>query len=131
MRHSSPASRFVGALLTMLLFVACDPLAPFEPEIGNNPDNFQFQATALKSVTLTRSYAWEHSGSIANVNQATTLSGGSAILIVLDASGKEVYRRNLTDNGTFKTEPGTSGRWTIRIELVIASGTVNFRVQRQ
>ena len=115
----------------VMMILACDPLSPFQPEIGNAPDNFQFQATAMKGVTLTRDYAWQHSGSIANVNQSTTLSAGSATLTIMDASGKEVYRKNLTENGTFKTEPGASGRWTIRIEFVLASGTANFRVQRQ
>ena len=133
MKASAAASR-LGRTLGMgalLLFLACDPLAPFEPEIANTPDGFQFQVTDMKAVTLRRDYAWQHSGPIANVNQATTLSAGSGILTVLDASGKEVYRRNLTDNGTFQTGPGASGTWTIRIEFVRASGTVNFRVQRQ
>ena len=117
-----------GAMLALL---ACDPLAPFQPEIGNTADSFQFQVTAIKDVTLTRDYPWDHTGSVANVNQSTTISSGSAILTVRDASSAQVYRRDLTENGTFQTAAGTPGKWTIRVEFTRASGTVNFRVQRQ
>jgi hypothetical protein len=108
-----------------------DSLAPFEPEIGNVPDSFQFQVTELRGVTTTRDYAWQHSGTVANVNQATALSQGAALLVIRDAAGTEVYRRNLTENGTFQTAAGASGQWRIRVELVRASGAVNFSVQRQ
>jgi hypothetical protein len=124
-----------GALrvaVTTLMLLACDdPLAPFQPEIGNATDNFQFQVTALRDVTTTREYEWQHTGTIANVNQATSLSSGAALLVIRDAQGTEVYRRSVTENGTFQTAAGTSGRWRIRVELTAASGAVNFRVQRR
>lgn len=134
MSSSSRSRRAGGALVAglLLLTLACgnDPLAPFEPEIGNAPDNFQFQVTALRDVTTTREYVWQHAGTVANVNQATALSQGSALLVVRDAGGAEVYRRDLTANGTFQTAVGTPGQWRIRVELVRASGAINFRVQR-
>ena len=128
---TGPARRLAwGALL---LAVACgdDALAPFQPEIGNATDSFQFQVTALRSVTTTAEYDWQHTGLVANVNQATALSAGSARLVIRDASGVEVYRRDLTANGTFPTSSGAGGRWRIRVELSGASGAVNFRVQRR
>ena len=133
---SSSRPRRVGRAVgvgAMLLTLACgnDSLAPFEPEIGNAPDSFQFQVTALRDVTVTREYRWQHAGTVANVNQATALSAGSALLVVRDAVGTEVYRRGLTENGTFQTAAGTPGEWRIRLELARASGAVNFRVQRR
>lgn len=132
-RVARMARRLAAAAL--VLAVACDDaediLAPYQPEIGNFQDNFQFQVTALRNVTTTVDYDWQHSGTVANVNQATQLSSGSALLVIRDAQGTEVYRRNLTDNGTFQTAAGTAGRWRIRVELSNATGAVNFRVQRR
>lgn len=126
------AGRRPWRLAALLLVAACgdDPLAPFQPEIANTRDSFQFQVTALRDVTATREYEWEHTGTVANVNQATSLSAGTARLVIRDAQGTEVYRRSLTDNGTFQTSAGTAGRWRIRVEIAEASGAVNFRVQR-
>ena len=134
-RHHLPArptNRL--ALGALLLALACgddDPLAPFQPEIGNATDSFQFQVTALRSVTTTAEYDWQHGGAVANVNQATELGGGTARLVIRDAAGAEVYRRDLTANGTFQTSSGAPGRWRIRVELTGAGGAVNFRVQRR
>ena len=124
--------RWLG-LGALLLTLGCDgdPLAPFQPEIGNATDSFQFQVTALRNVTTTQEYDWQHTGTVANVNQATALTGGTARLVIRDAGGAEVYRRDLTANGTFQTSTGAVGRWRIRVELVDASGAVNFRVQRR
>ena len=113
--------------------VACgdDPLAPFQPEIANTRDSFQFQVTGLRDVTTAREYDWEHTGTVANVNQATALTAGTALLVIRDAQGTEVYRRSLAQGGSFQTSAGTAGRWRIRVELSRASGDANFRVQAQ
>ena len=118
--------------VAVLALPACgdDPLAPFEPEVSSSADNFQFQATGLTGVTLTREYAWQNTGTKADVNQATQLTGGSATLQVLDAAGTQVYSRSLADNGTFETNAGTAGGWRVRVSLANARGTVNFRVQK-
>lgn len=121
------------AAAAMMLVAACDDesLAPFQPEIGNATDNFQFQVTALQDVSTTVEYDWTNTGTVANVNQSTSLSAGTATLVIRDAQGTQVYRRNLVENGTFQTSPGTTGRWRIRVELSNASGAVNFRVQKR
>jgi hypothetical protein len=58
------------------------------------------------------------------------VTAGSATLTIRDASGTQVYTRNLADNGTFLTNAGTSGSWTIQVVLTNMSGTINFRVQK-
>ena len=126
-------SRSHTLLLGLLaLSASCndDPVAPFDAEVGNVPDSFQFQVTGVTDLSTTATYAWQNTGTRANVNQATSLSSGAVELRVNDAAGTEVYRRSLTDNGTFQTAQGVAGTWTIRVEFVDASGTVNFRVQR-
>lgn len=116
----------------LLLATACgdDPLSPFQPEIGNSQDSFQFQVTALNDVTTTVEYPWQNTGTVANVNQSSSLSSGSGTLVIRAAGGTDVYRRSLASNGTFQTGTGTAGTWTIRVELSGASGAVNFRVQK-
>lgn len=117
--------------IAVLAVLGCsDSLAPFQPEIANVPDNFQLQATDVKSVTNTFEYAWQNSGTTANVNQATIVSAGSANLTILDGQGTQLYANDLAQNGTFQTSAGTPGAWKIRMSLTNYSGTLNFRVQK-
>ncbi len=102
----------------------------FQPQVNNAPDNFQFQATAVQGVTQDLSYMWQNSGTAAAVNQATTVTGGQAILTIRDANGNVVYRGDLVNNGTFTTGSGTTGTWTITLSLSNYTGTLNFRVQK-
>jgi hypothetical protein len=51
-------------------------------------------------------------------------------LVITDATGKQVYSRSLTENGTFTTSAGTAGNWTVRVSFSSVSGAVNFRIQK-
>ena len=122
---------FIGLALAL---VACDgsnPIGPSnQPEIANNPDNFQFQASNLARTTQTLTYSWTNTADIANVDQSGRIDSGEATLILRDASGHEVYSRTLTSTGTFKSSSGTAGSWRIEVRLTEVTGTLNFRVQR-
>jgi hypothetical protein len=114
-------------------FAACSSstsLAPFQPQINNVADNFQFQATGVKNVSSTFTYNWSNSGDSATVNQATTVTGGSATLTISDNNGTQLYSQSLSANGTFGMTKGLHGSWTIRVVFTNYSGTVNFRVQK-
>ena len=102
----------------------------FQPQVTNQPDNFQFQSTGVTNVTQTLQYTWQNSGTMANVNQATTVTAGTATLTIRDAATTQVYQANMTANGTFVTNAGTTGAWTIQVTLTSFSGTINFRVQK-
>ena len=122
-------------MVTVLTTVGCssrrglnDPA--FQPQIINQPDNFSLQATNVTGVTQTLQYTWQNTGTSGNVNQATQLTGGTAILTILDGANQQVYTNSLTANGTFATSSGTTGNWTIRVVLNNFSGTINFRVQK-
>lgn len=115
------------------LFAACSSstsLASFQPQINNVADNFQFQATGVKNVTSTFTYTWSNTGDSATVNQATTVTGGSATLTISDNNGTQVYSQSLSANGTFGMTKGLHGSWTIKVVFTNYSGTVNFRVQK-
>jgi hypothetical protein len=136
MTFSSRNKRVAAALMLAagLALAACSdstgPLAPFQPQIGNVADNFQFQATGVTNVTWTYTYTWSNSGTAASVNQSTTVAAGSATVTVLDANGVQVYSQSLSANGTFATTAGATGNWTIRVVFTNYDGTVNFRVQK-
>ena len=123
-----------SVLLTgVALLAACSSstsLAPFQPQINNVADNFQFQATGVTNVTWTYSYMWSNSGDSATVNQATTITGGSATLTISDNNGTQLYSQSLSANGTFGMTKGLHGSWTIKVVFTNYSGTVNFRVQK-
>jgi hypothetical protein len=99
-------------------------------EVANLTDNFQLQATAVGDVSETLTYTWDNTGTGANVNQSGTVTGGSAMLVIEDDAGSQVYSASLAETGTFQTSPGIAGSWTVRVELSGMSGTLNFRVQK-
>ena len=116
---------------TWLAGCSDSPAAPgIQPEIINQPGNFEYQVSDVQGYTGTLSYSWQNNGVQANVDQSTTVSGGSVTLRILDATGAQVYSRSLAENGSFATTAGQAGTWTLR---VIYSGAVapvvNFRAQ--
>ncbi len=132
--HRSTYVAGIAAVVAIALATACGnstgPLAPFQPQINNVPDNFQFQATGVTNVTWTYTYAWSNTGDSATVNQSTTVTGGSATLTILDKNGTQLYSQSLSANGTFGMTKGLAGSWTIRVVFTNYSGTVNFRAQK-
>ena len=124
----------VAVLMAIAVLAACGnstgPLAPFQPQISNVADNFQFQATGVTDVTWTFTYNWSNSGDSATVNQATTVTGGSAVLTIYDKNGAQLYSQSLSANGTFGMTKGVAGSWSIKVVFTNYSGTVNFRVQK-
>jgi hypothetical protein len=103
----------------------------FQPQVSNQPDNFQFQSTGVTNVSQTLTYTWSNSGIAATVNQATTVTAGQAVIAIKDSSGNQVYSAGLQNNGTFDTATGQTGNWTIIVQLTNYSGTINFRVQKK
>lgn len=124
----------LGLLACGIVAPACgdsNPIGPSnQPEVANNRDNFQFQASNLRATTQTLSYTWENTGTSANVNQSGQVSGGTATVTLRDASGTQVYTRNLATTGTFVSSTGTPGNWRIDVRLEDVTATLNFRVQK-
>ena len=115
-------------------FTACDDDTSnpgIEPEIINETDAFQFQATAVRNYSNTLEYVWNNTGTEANVEQSTTITQGTLELVLLDATGAEVYSRNLAEDGSFQSSAGDAGDWTIRLIFDNMSGTVNFRAEKR
>ena len=128
--------RFIRSTAVLVLLAAISacgggsnsPIAPqFQPQVVNNVDAFSFQVTGVQNASSTLNYSWQNSGTRATVNQSASISGGSTTLVILDASGTQVYSQSLSANGTFVTATGTTGLWTIRIVFAGTNGTVNFR----
>lgn len=123
-----------GVFLLCLFFGGCSSNVldtQFEPEISNKSDSFQFQATDVKNVTQTVQYTWQNSGTMANVNQASSLSSGSGTLTINDGDGVAVYQKNLNENGTFISATGKAGSWGIILKLSEVDGTINFRTEKR
>jgi hypothetical protein len=134
MNQGTFCGRLFVVVLVMFLVAGCsktNPLGPFQPEISNVQDNFQFQATGVTNVTASLDYIWRNSGTTANVNQACAITGGTATLTIFDDSLVQVYTKDLKVNGTDTTYAGITGHWTIRVSLSNVSGTLNFRVQKR
>jgi len=106
------------------------PLSAFQPQIANNPDNFQFQATAVQNVTAVVQYVWPNSGTQATINHSSEVDSGTAVIQLLDANNTEVYNSALLASGTPATTAGTAGNWKIRVTLTNVYGTLNFRAQK-
>lgn len=134
LRHQWRLAVGIIALAAIASVIACGdstgPLAPFQPQIGNAPDNFQFQASGVTNVTYTFTYAWSNSGDSATVNQSTTTTGGSVTLTISDANGTQLFSQAIGSSGTLGMTKGVHGTWTVKVVFTNYSGTVNFRVQK-
>ena len=132
--HVAPSTRYSFLGLALLVAGCAGSTNVIGPEnqleVNNASDSFQWQATALSDITQTLTYTWVTTGTVANVNQSSTLGSGTADLRIVDAAGKQVYSRSLASNGTFQTAAGAAGSWTVTVALSKANGTFNFRVQK-
>ena len=125
-----------GLVLVLAFTYGCDgdsnPIAPSnQPEVGNAPDTFQFQASNVARTTQTLTYSWTNTGSVADVNQSGQITSGEAVLTIRDGSNAQVYSRDLKSTGTFTTSSGATGPWRIEVRLTEVTGTLNFRVQKR
>ncbi len=124
----------VWLLLIIISVIGCGqnkaPLGPFQPEIVNLQDSFQFQATALKNVSVAEIYNWQNSGTTANIDQSCAITNGIAAISILDGNGAQVYSGDLTTNGSFTSAVGVAGTWHISVDISSVYGTMNFRVQK-
>ena len=126
----------LGCLWLALAFVAAcgdsNPIGPSnQPEIANNTDNFQFQASNLTRTSQTLTYSWVNTGTAANVDQSGAISSGQATVTLRDGSNAHVYSGDLRNTGTFVSSSSASGTWRIEVRLTDVTGTLNFRVQKR
>ncbi len=134
-RHVFAGPAQIAGMLVFFMLAGCgggNVLSPqFQPEVSNLTDNFQFQATGVTNVSQTLQYTWQNTGTVANVNQACSVTGGMATLSIRDAAGTMVYSSDLSTNGSVATLSGVAGGWRIEVVLSNMSGTLNFRVQKR
>jgi hypothetical protein len=122
------------AAMGLLAVAACgsdNVLGPDnQVQVSNVADTFEWQASSMDNVKQTLSYDWTMTGTTADVNQSSAITGGSATLTVTDDAGTVVYTANLGQNGTFTTDAGVAGTWTVEVRLNGTSGMVNFRLEK-
>ena len=96
-RMSMRAAAFSFVIICALAISQCsdNTLAPFQPQVTSATDDFQLQATGVKSRSATLNYSWENTGTRAKINHSTTTSSGTARLIITDAGSTQVYERTL------------------------------------
>ncbi len=128
--HRSIETLFICAVVCLLNACKNDSLAPFQPEIANNQDSFQLQATGVSYVSTTLVYAWRNSGTQATINHSTTTTTGSTLLVIKDSVGTTVYSKALVPSLNEPTSVGVPGTWSITLTLSNYSGTLNFRAQK-
>ena len=121
------------ALVAVTVLSGCsdkNPIAPFQPEVINNADAFQFQITAARNVTTTLNYSWVNSGTRATINHATARRQGTATVTIFDANDQQVYTHGLVASATEQSAVGVAGTWRIRIVFGDFDGTANCRVEK-
>ena len=128
-------TRLISILtLFVLTLTGCgkdtNPIAPFEPEVINNADAFQFQITAAENVTTTVNYQWDNTGTQGTVDHSTARTAGSATVTIFDDTGAQVYSSALLASGNEATISGQAGTWTVRVVFSEFDGAANFRVEK-
>lgn len=132
-------SLVAAASIAALSITACgdDPspvLAPqYQPEITNLTDSFSFQLTGVMNGSGTLSYSWQNTGTLASIDRSSSIGGGTVTLTLRDAANAQVYQGPLNGTtGSVTTGPaGAAGTWTIVVDFVDTTGTINFRAQKQ
>jgi hypothetical protein len=133
MKQTAPHLIIAVFAATALVMIGCsdkNPIAPFQPEVINNADAFQFQITKARNVSTTLNYSWTNSGTRATINHSTALTAGSAVVTVYDANNQQVYTRGLLASGTEQSTVGVTGAWRIKIVFADFDGAANFRVEK-
>ena len=106
------------------------PIPGVEPEVINNLDTFEFQVTSVENYTGSWTYDWMTTGTVVNVDQSSAITSGTITLTILDSEGATVYEGDLSQDGSYTTEPGVAGQWQIVVTLANGSGTLNFRTEK-
>lgn len=125
------------ASIAAITLTACggssSPVQPqYQPEIVNQPDSFSFQLTGVTNGGGTLSYTWQNTGATASIDRSSSISAGTVTLTVRDAAQAQVYRGPLNGTtGSVATAAGSPGSWTVQVDFVDATGTINFRAQKQ
>lgn len=122
--------RTVLAVVASFTASACDPIRAYSPVATNVTDSFEYQATGARAAGATHEYSWMTTGTTATVIENSNITGGKVSILILDATGTQVYLKDLGTNGTFQTSAGTAGTWLIRIVVANLSGSVNIKVQK-
>ena len=126
-----------GLALALVVSVsgACDTriqsVPQLEPQVVNLRNSFNFQAVNLLGVFDDVTYRWQIDGTTATVAQTPTALLGAATVFVTDAKGVQVYQRSLAENGSFTTQAGAPGTWTIRLHFADASGNIAVQLAKQ
>jgi len=132
-RHLLSTALALGLALTAS--GACDtriqPVPQLEPQVVNLRNSFNFQAVNLIGVIQEVTYQWQIDGTTATVAQNPTALLGDATVFVTDAKGVQVYQRSLAENGSFTTQAGVPGTWTIRLHFADATGDVAVQMAKQ
>ena len=134
--HGLAKTAITGILLILSISLAgcsktpTSTLAPFEPQIVNNQDAFQLQATGVTNVSTTLVYSWKNSGTRATINHSTTTTAGSTLLTIKDSLGTTLYSKALVPSLNEPTTAGVAGTWSVTLTLTNYSGTLNFRAEK-
>jgi hypothetical protein len=122
-----------GILRGTVLFLAlgsggCTNPTAVQVLVHNEPDNFQFNATAVSKANDPRSYSWPNSGTQATVTLSTMSSGGGGRIVIRDAANAVVFDTALQPDLSQLTEVGAAGVWHISITFTDFIGTLELFV---
>ncbi len=119
------------SLATMALISGCHKSSPTDsvnPEVTNEPGNFEFLLPDVLDASATLSYDWINTNALAAIGHKSNPINGTAIVRIKDAGGTEVYVSDLLESGTEQSAIGVPGTWTITVTLDKFDGTAQFTV---
>lgn len=119
-------------MTVLLLSSACgSSTSPDTAEnVDNKADNFSFDLPEQGDFSGTLRYLWSNSGTAATVNFSAVPTDGIGTLTIQDADNKQVFSGSVLEGGTFTTDTGSPGTWTVTVLLVRIQGRLSFRLQK-
>jgi len=109
------------------------PIQPqYQPQIVNLTDSFEFQLTNVQNGDGSLTYTWQNTGTKASIDRSSAITAGAVTLTLRDAANAVVYQGALNGvSGSVSSGTGTAGAWTVVVDFTNATGTINFRCQKQ
>lgn len=94
----------------------------YSKSVGNAKDSFGFTYSAVNH-TGSEDFLWENSKTKATVGLSQAQQGGTLIVVIQDATGREVYRAEPKPTRSVVTPTGIPGSWRIMIEFKGLTGS--------
>jgi len=129
--HFRFAPRLAALVVLLASAGACDSTGPETLEnVRNQTDDFRFDLPRQGDFSGMFRYTWSNTGNAATIDLGPVPESGIGTLTIQDNANAIVFSGSILEAGTFTSEAGAAGDWTVNVILVRIVGELTFRVRK-